>query len=208
MIHDWIVFDEEHQACRRCGLRLWRQGSAPWKAVTANGVPASHGLLPDGSRVACVPPTNLLVELVIIDYTGDPDRHPGCERFMHRIRGADEPGNAIVVPGAAPTACGFQPMGWEVGQARTHIGWTWCADCYPDRPRARGRLAPAAHVLRAMTPEPPKPKRIPKPKPRALCWRCGQLRPLRKDGQLAQTRCPAGRAFYEAGGPEFCQVRR
>ena len=212
MIHDWIIFDEEHQACRRCGLRLWRRGAGSWNAVTANGVPAPFGLLPDGSRIQCVPPSNFLGELVVIDYTGDPDRFPGCERFMHRVRGADQPTSpdAVTVPGAAPTACGFQPMGWELGPARVHPGWTWCADCYPDRARARGRLAPAPQVARALAlaAAPPKPKRLPKPKPRAACWRCGELRPLRKDGELMRQPCPKGRSFLEPGGQEFCELNR
>ena len=145
MIHDWIIYDEEHQACRRCGLRLWRRGSRAWQAITSNGVPASFGLLPDGSRVECVRPRNLLPELVVIDYTGDPDIHPGCERFMHRLAdGAGElapSSRSLAVPGAAPTACGYPAIAWELGPARVHVGWTWCLDCFPERAGARQRLA-------------------------------------------------------------------
>lgn len=152
MIHDWIIFDEEHQACRRCGLRLWRRGAGAWKQVTANGVPASFGLLPDGSRVECKRPRNLLPEVVVIDYTGDPDIHPGCERFMHRVRDAADPASspALYQPGAAPTACGFPAVAWELGAARVHVGWTWCLDCFPERAGdgARGRLAELPHVKR------------------------------------------------------------
>lgn len=155
MIHDWIIYDEQHQACRRCGLRLWRRGAGSWNAITANGVPAPFGLLPDGSAVKCERPRNLLPELVVIDYTGDPDIHPGCERFMHRIRDAADPSRssssrALAVPAGAPTACGYPAVGWEIGPARIHVGWTWCLDCFPERARdgARQRLAPAAHVAR------------------------------------------------------------
>lgn len=113
--------------------------------MTANGVPAPFGLLPDGSRLECKPPRNLLPELVVIDYTGDPDRHPGCERFMHRIRDAADGHRATVVE-AAPTACGYPAVAWELGPARLHVGWTWCLDCFPERAgqgAARGRLAPS-----------------------------------------------------------------
>jgi hypothetical protein len=149
MIHDWIVFDDQHQSCRRCGLRLWRVGAGSWNAVTLNGVPAPFGLLPDGNPIKCAPPRNLLPGLVVIDYTGDPDRHPGCERFMHRVRDeADPASSALAVPGGAPTACGYPAVAWELGPPRLHLGWTWCLDCYPERARdgARQRLAPPPHV--------------------------------------------------------------
>lgn len=152
MIHDWQVFDDCHQSCKRCGLRLWRARSGgSWNAVTGDGVPASFGLLPDGSRVECRRPRNLLPAIVVIDYTGDPDRHPGCERFMHRVRDeADPASSALAVPAAAPTACGYPAVAWELGPARLHIGWTWCLDCFPERAGdgARQRLAPPAHVAR------------------------------------------------------------
>jgi hypothetical protein len=154
MIHDWIIYDEQHQACRRCGLRLWRRGAGSWNAVTANGVPAPFGLLPDGSRLECVRPSNLLPELVVIDYTGDPDVHSGCERFMHRIRDGADPASssaALALPGAAPTACGYPAVAWELGPARVHVGWTWCLDCFPERAGeglARSRLALPAHAER------------------------------------------------------------
>jgi len=145
MIHDWQVFDDTHQACKRCGLRLWRARSGgSWNAVTANGVPASFGLLPDGSRLECRPQTNQLPLLVVIDYTGDPDRHPGCERFMHRIRDGFDPAPALTLLEAAPTACGYPAVAWELGPARLHVGWTWCLDCFPDRAgqgAARSRTA-------------------------------------------------------------------
>jgi len=142
MIHDWQIFDETHQSCKRCGLRLWRRGAGAWQAITSNGVPAAFGLLPDGSAVKCVRPPNLLPELVVIDYTGDPDVHSGCERFMHRIRDGAGESSALAVPGAAPTACGYPAVVWELGPARLHIGWTWCTDCFPERTGegiARGR---------------------------------------------------------------------
>lgn len=154
MIHDWIVYDDQHQACRRCGLRLWRRGAGAWNAVTSNGVPAAFGLLPDGSRVECKRPRNLLPELVVIDYTGDPDVHSGCERFMHRIRDGHDPVSspaALAVPSAAPTACGYPAVAWEIGPARLHIGWTWCTDCFPERAgegAARGRREQLPHVAR------------------------------------------------------------
>jgi len=151
LIHDWVVYDELHQSCRRCGLRLWRSRSGgSWNAVTGDGVPASFGLLPDGSRVECRRPRNLLPELVVIDYTGDPDRHPGCERFMHRIRDEfDATSSALALPAGAPTACGYPAVAWELGPARLHLGWTWCLACYPDRAgegNARGRRAMPGHV--------------------------------------------------------------
>jgi hypothetical protein len=151
MIHDWLVFDDTHQSCKRCGLRLWRARSGgSWNAVTANGVPASFGLLPDGSRLECRPQTNQLPLLVVIDYTGDPDRHPGCERFMHRIRDGFDPASpALTLLEAAPTACGYPAVAWELGPARLHVGWTWCLDCFPERAGARGRVAPPEHVRRA-----------------------------------------------------------
>ena len=151
MIHDWLVFDDTHQSCKRCGLRLWRRGAGAWQAVTANGVPAAFGLLPDGSAVECKRPRNQLPGLVVIDYTGDPDVHSGCERFMHRVRDAADPASsALAVPAAAPTACGFPAVAWELGPARLHIGWTWCLDCFPERAGdgARQRLAQAPHVAR------------------------------------------------------------
>lgn len=149
MIHDWIVYDDQHQACRRCGLRLWRRGAGAWQAVTSNGVPAPFGLLPDGSRLECTPPRNQLPGLVVIDYTGDPDFHPGCERFMHRVRDEADPGGEVgvlAVPCDAPTACGFPAVAWELGPPRLHPGWTWCLDCFPERAGARQRLAQPPHV--------------------------------------------------------------
>lgn len=155
MIHDWIVYDDTHQACRRCGLRLWRRGAGAWMAITSNGVPAPFGLLPDGSEVKCVRPRNLLPLQVVIDYTGNPDVHSGCERFMHRIRDDADPSRsssrtALALPDGAPTACGFPAVFWELGPARLHLGWTWCLECFPERAGdgARGRMAQPAHVLR------------------------------------------------------------
>lgn len=152
MIHDWQVFDDCHQSCKRCGLRLWRARSGgSWNAVTGDGVPASFGLLPDGSRVECRRPRNLLPAIVVIDYTGDPDRHSGCERFMHRVRDGFDAAPALELPSAAPTACGYPAVFWELGPARLHLGWTWCLECFPDRAGdgARGRVAPPDHVRRA-----------------------------------------------------------
>lgn len=158
MIHDWQVFDDCHQSCKRCGLRLWRRGAGAWQAVTSNGVPAAFGLLPDGSAVECKRPRNQLPELVVIDYTGDPDVHSGCERFMHRIRDEADPTSsaALAVPGAAPTACGYPAVAWEIGAARLHIGWTWCLDCFPEREgqgAARGRRDQLPHVARMLAQE-------------------------------------------------------
>ncbi len=157
MIHDWLVFDDCHQSCKRCGLRLWRDRSGgAWKAVTGDGVPASFGLLPDGSRVECRRPRNLLPAIVVIDYTGDPDRHSGCERFMHRVRDAADPGPALANPGGAPTACGYPAEFWELGPARVHLGWTWCLECFPERAGdvdARGREALPEHAQRYLVEE-------------------------------------------------------
>ena len=153
MIHDWQVFDDTHQACKRCGLRLWRaRNGGSWNAVTGDGVPAPFGLLPDGSPIKCAPPRNVLPGVVVIDYTGDPDQHPGCERFMHRIGevAAAELAAALTLglPSRAPTACGFPAVAWEIGPPRLHVGWTWCLDCFPERAGdgARQRLAQPPHV--------------------------------------------------------------
>lgn len=173
MIHDWIVFDDTHQSCKRCGLRLWRRGAGSWMAVTSNGVPAPFGLLPDGSEAKCQPPRNQLPLLVVIDYTGNPDVHSGCERFMHRVRDEADPGaGGLALPAGAPTACGFPAVFWELGPARLHLGWTWCLDCFPERARdgARQRLAPALHVGREKREELAAAERreLPPAKPRRL----------------------------------------
>jgi len=156
MIHDWQVFDDCHQSCKRCGLRLWRARSGgSWNAVTGDGVPASFGLLPDGSRIECRRPRNLLPAIVVIDYTGDPDRHSGCERFMHRVRDGADPAPALELPSAAPTACGYPAVFWELGPARLHLGWTWCLECFPDRAgdNARSRTRLPEHAERWLAAE-------------------------------------------------------
>jgi hypothetical protein len=67
---------------------------------------------------------------------------------MHRVRDeADPSSSALAVPAAAPTACGYPAVAWELGPARLHVGWTWCLDCFPDRAgegAARSRLDPFA----------------------------------------------------------------
>lgn len=140
--HVWLRYDEDHRGCQACGLRLFRDGRQ-WIMVDYWGVP--HGnLLSDGtgSFGACNPP-NVRALAVLIDYTGDPDRHYGCERFMHRILTPPvmAPGQSegLVLLSSVRPACGYQPRWWEVGPARDHVGWTWCYDCFPETAGAARR---------------------------------------------------------------------
>jgi hypothetical protein len=136
--HQWIVYDENHRGCPRCGLRLSFHRER-WTLINYFGQPTSH-LLGDGRGAfgSCTPPRQTSDLLVLIDYTGDPDVHPGCERFMHRIKEETLPadpraagGAALVQLGAVVPACSFRPTWWELGPPRKHQGWTWCADCFP-----------------------------------------------------------------------------
>jgi hypothetical protein len=190
--HEWKIYDEQHRGCVRCGLRLfWTHeayGSRGWVLVTGDGVMVTRVLSDDTGNVwgRCERPSNVSVELVVVEYTGDPDKHPGCERFIHRLtsgeleRGRSDPG--MVELGAMWPACGWHPMFWEIAPARIHHGWTWCGDCFPGKgPRAaechpgRRRHAedwtPGEHQRpggRAPLQLPPVPKRLPKKKTRLL----------------------------------------
>ena len=63
-----------------------------WVLVNYWGVPTSN-LLADvaGGFGSCTPPPIGSELVVLIDYTGDPDLSPGCERFMHRVPDAVVP---------------------------------------------------------------------------------------------------------------------
>jgi hypothetical protein len=140
--HQWKIYDEKHRGCTRCGLRLfWTSGaygSRGWVLVTGDGELISR-VLGDGYDVwgRCEPPTNTSAELVVVEYTGDPDNHPGCERFIHRLTGGElergRSGPGLVELGAMLPACGWHPMFWEIAPARIHHGWTWCGDCFPGK---------------------------------------------------------------------------
>lgn len=145
--HQWLEYDETHRGCPRCGLRVFLSPNGRgWVLVNYYGVPTSN-LLADvtGGFGSCSPPPIGSELVVLIDYTGDPDLTPGCERFMHRIPDAHVPsggsgagGSAVVLLGSVLPVCGYRPVWWELGPPRKHIGWTWCADCFPqERIKAR-----------------------------------------------------------------------
>lgn len=150
--HMWRVYDENHRACDRCGLRLFRrkhldgQVSREWVLLTWNGVPVANLLQGPGRNSnfgSCVQPRRIgsggdMVNsgsLVLIEYTGDPDIHFGCERVMHLLPDAAEPG-LLDVSNLRPK-CGWQCEFWELGPARYHAGWNWCATCFPEVEGAR-----------------------------------------------------------------------
>ncbi len=138
--HNWLEYDEHHRGCPRCGLRVFLSPTGRgWVLVNYYGQPTSN-LLADvsGGFGSCRPPLQSSDLVVLIDYTGDPDRFPGCERFMHRIKDAPIPthpsaagGAALVQLGSVLPVCGYRPEFWELGPPRKHQGWTWCADCFP-----------------------------------------------------------------------------
>lgn len=146
--HNWLEYDEHHRGCPVCGLRVfWSPTGRGWVLVNYYGQPTSN-LLADvtGGWGSCNPPAQSSKLVVLIDYTGDPDRFPGCERFMHRIK--DEPqindpssagGAAVVLLGSVLPVCGFRPTWWELGPPRKHQGWTWCLDCWPDERKGARR---------------------------------------------------------------------
>lgn len=132
--HEWIEYDETHKACRHCGLRLfWTSGAygvRGWVLLNHFGVMSPHLLGGGGGGFgACTPPVDPpIAESVIIDYTGDPDMHPMCERFMHRV--PQSSGSALLDVRSLVPVCGYRPTWWELGPARLHDGWTWCAECW------------------------------------------------------------------------------
>ena len=141
--HIWKEYDEHHRACLRCGLRLfWTQGTAygqrGWVLLTYNGITSPPLLSATaGNFGACTPPpAPPIAETVIIEYTGDPDRHPSCERFMHRLPGGSSAALLDVRAGVDPV-CGWICQWWELGPARDHVGWTWCGDCFAGQGRPR-----------------------------------------------------------------------
>jgi hypothetical protein len=166
--HDWRIYDDTHRACVACGLRLFRHAVRGWLLLSFNGVPSQMPLL--GSRFdpgafgACSPPA--AGELVFIEYTGDPDKHPGCERIMHRVPPSLVPReeDALSAVASMVPPCRVLADFWEVGPARSWSGWNWCQECFPGRePRHR---APSS--------EPPpqdwrkKARKLDKPSPHLL----------------------------------------
>lgn len=142
--HEWIEYDEHHKGCLHCGLRLfWTPGAygqRGWVTMTYSGVPAPFMLTSGGSSFGdCHPPPEPpIAETVLIEYTGDPDRHPYCERYMHRLPGGRS--SSLVNVSTLRPVCGWACEWWELGPARDHVGWTWCGDCFYGRgPRARDR---------------------------------------------------------------------
>jgi len=197
--HRWRIYDEKHRACDVCGLRLfWTEGaygSRGWVLVTGDGVMISR-VLSDSTSDAwgrCERPTNTSVELCVIEYTGDPDRHPGCERFMHLVAGVElqegrgRPG--LVELDALDPACGWKPMFWEVGPARWHAGWTLCGDCFPGKGPTAAECAPGRrrHAAEWTPPEhqrpggrTPAPRQLPAPARRLPAPKARQLGPAPK----------------------------
>lgn len=145
--HTWVEYDEDHRGCPRCGLRVFLSKTGRgWVLVNYYGVPTSN-LLADvsGGFGSCRPPPHSNF-VVLIDYTGNPDVHPGCERFMHRIKDELPPlhegalgGAQVVQLGSIVPVCSFRPTWWELGPPRKHAGWTWCLDCFPDQRVSAGR---------------------------------------------------------------------
>jgi len=165
--HDWIEYDETHKACTRCGLRLfWTAGAyghRGWITMTHFGVPSPHMLTSGGGFGACTPPKDPpIAETVLIEYTGDPDVHPYCERYMHRLPGGSS--RALVDLRTLRPVCGWSCEWWELGPARDHVGWTFCGDCFAGRGPARD--VRQFHPERAALP--PRARALPAPKPRQL----------------------------------------
>lgn len=147
--HHWVEYDDTHRSCSLCGLRLFfRSGGilgAGWTLLDWRGVPTVTRLLGDGRGDfgACSPPPRPpIAESVIIEYTGDPDAYPGCERFMHRLPFAHRESSELVSLGSIVPECGWQCTWWEVGPARDYHGWTWCADCWNGKGSSRRSYVP------------------------------------------------------------------
>lgn len=132
--HEWREYDEHHRACDRCGLRVfWGKGNyRGWVLMDWRGVPSPPllGSRGGGDFGACVPAPHGIP--VLIEYTGDPDVHPGCERIMHRAPEASSSGALLDVASLRPL-CGWRCQWWELGPSRQWHGWNWCADCFPER---------------------------------------------------------------------------
>jgi hypothetical protein len=166
--HTWREYDEHHRACDVCGLRLfWTRGTAygqrGWVLMTHTGIVSPH-LLGDGGGDFgwCEPPEDPpIAETVLIEYTGDPDVHPGCERFMHRVRGMPRDGAAALLDlRTIRPACGWRCEWWELGPARDHVGWTWCFECWSRGSTRHVRISQVRPEL-----PPPRPREL-EPAPR------------------------------------------
>jgi len=167
--HTWRIYDPNHRACERCGLRLFYttvgavgfgRGSG-WLMLDFAGRPSLPMLGGRNGLAECTPPA--AGEPVFIAYSGNPEIWPGCERVMHR----HPEGAALLDLGALVPSCGLRCAFWELGPARHSLGWTWCQDCYPGRNPPHIKVAP--------------PSRIPDPPPRLLEQRpAAALKPKKK----------------------------
>lgn len=119
-----------------------------WQSMNWRGQPGPLMLQAregDAWGTCSPPPKPPIPEPVIIEYTGDPDQHPGCERVMHCV---EAHGAALVAVAALAPACGVLPTWWELGPARASEGWTWCRECFPERkphhlpPKRRSEVPP------------------------------------------------------------------
>lgn len=134
--HHWREYDEHHRACDRCGLRVFRRKhqngelAREWVMMDWRGVPSPPLLGSSGGGFgSCkLPPKGFPV---LIEYTGDPDVYPGCERIMHRAPEASS-SSALLDLGSLRPVCGWRCQFWELGPSREWHGWNWCADCYPE----------------------------------------------------------------------------
>ena len=81
-------------------LHIEGGNNSGWVLVDFNGVTSPNMLGSGGSKFGeCTPPTRApVVETVLIDYTGDPEIHPSCERYMHRLPPAPEGALLDVAP--------------------------------------------------------------------------------------------------------------
>lgn len=154
--HEWIEHDRDHRECRRCGTRLLWQNGKGWLGYDRNGVWTSPRI------GGCSGRPEAFGDLVLIDYTGNPDVYPGCERFMHQLKHADP---ALARAGAAQVArCGYAPEFWEIGTIRDHVGWTFCLACFGvGRTRPIVKTRAPSHVAlppapRVRLPQRPPPK--------------------------------------------------
>ena len=168
--HDWRVYDEHHRGCVRCGLRLFYSagtnsdaGGRGWRFLSFYGVPSALMLRADDLEPfgGCTPPS-AAGETVLIEYTGNPDHFPGCERIMHRIPPASSDAVLLDLASIQPF-CKVKCLFWELGPARAHPGWNWCWECYPGRSARPQQFAPVARELpkatTKATPKLPKPRK-------------------------------------------------